>query len=228
MRRSRHNALAILCSPRVIIGASLSQKPSSPQLQLHALFHKKLDHLELEQLTLFNPTAIGALIASWQTQSNAPLLCALHGPGLQEQMIFLHTPHPDKGQLPVSHAPHWQWHHTYLYSVDHQHCFYLCGIKKSILFQYQLMAINHNLPLSLLTTERMALLHCYKQLCGTTFRSSQLANDMTTYHNRVERLFFKDDLARILQIPSQITIPDDLILPLLTLCGLFNAQGTYE
>ncbi len=226
MKKYAHNALAVILSPRAVIGAYLSSNPSSSQLNLHRLHYKKLDHLELEKLILFNSATIGSTLSSWQQQSetSAPLLCALQGP-LQEQLVMLHNAHPTENQLPISHAPHWEWQYTYLYSLDHQHCFYLCGIKKTMIFQYQLMAITHGLTLNLLTTERMALLHCYRLLNGAAYRATQLANAMSAQHNRIEQLFFKEDLPRILQIPPHITITDEMILPLLTACGLFNAQG---
>lgn len=225
MKKSAPKALTVILSARAIIGASLSNEVSAQPLHLHKLFYKKLEHLELEKLFLFNPHVIGTMLSSWHQQAaTTSLLCALQGP-LQEQLIMLHNSHPIISQLPISHAPHWDWQYTYLYSLDHQHCFYLCGIKKAMVFQYQLMAITHELPLNLLTTERMALLHCYRLLNASAYRSTQLANALSAQHNRIEQLFHKEDLSRILQIPSHITITDEMILPLLTACGLFNAQG---
>ncbi len=226
-RQGAHEAFSVIFSPRAITGVFLTQNQSNGSLQLKSLHHKRLSNLELERLTLFNPTTIGSLINQWYTANTqtALLSFALHGPTLEEHMLLLHTAHPTTAQFPISHAPEMHWKHTYLYSFDHRHCFYLCGIPKPLLFQYQLMAITHELPLELLTTERMALAHCYRAMNGTAYRPAQLAHAMQMHGNRIERLFFKEDLSRLLFIPSHITVDDDARLALLTACGLFAMHG---
>lgn len=226
-KQSVHDAFTLIFSPTSILGAWLTKRSSSPQFIVQQLYQQKLNHLELEKLTIFNPTQIGSLITSWYKKSgkSMPLLAALYGPALEEHILLLHNAHPNSNQFPISHAPHWHWEYTYLYSVDHRHCFYLCGIKKSLIFQYQLMAILHQLPLAILTTERMALLHCYRFLFGSAFRAAQLATAMISHNNRIENLFSVDDLPRIVHIPSHVKITNQTALPLLAACGLFQAQG---
>ncbi len=227
-QKSSHEAYTVIFSPRSITGAWIRRNQATNDLSLLSIEHKRLQHLELERLTLFNPTAIGSLIQTWYQKCNAtvPLLFALHGPTTEEHILSLHTAHPNPSHFPVSHAPHLQWKHTYLYSLDHHHIFYLCGIPKPILFQYQLMAIEHHFPLTILTTERMALTHCYRHMYGTAYRRAQLAQSMDTHNNRIERLFFKEDLSRILKLPPDMQLKDNQRLPLLTACGLFVMQGT--
>ncbi len=224
---SNYEAYIVLFSPRSITGVWLESKQSTGTIRLVSMHHKKLQHLELERLTIFNPTAIGTLIKTWYKNCHQamPLLFALHGPAIEEHVVALHTAHPTPSQFPISHAPHWHWKHTYLYSLDHRHCFYVCGIKKSILFQYQLMAIEQHLPLSLLTTERMALTHCYRSIFGAAYRPAHLAQSMSMHNNRIEQVFFKEDLSRILKLPADMQLNDSLRLPLLTACGLFVMQG---
>jgi hypothetical protein len=226
-RQESHEAFSVIFSPRAITGAFITQNQHNGTLRLRSLHHHRFSNLELERLTLFNPTVVGSLITQWYKESSttAPLFFALHGPALEEHMLLLHTAHPTNAQFPISHAPHMHWKHTYLYSLDHQHCFYLCGIPKPLLFQYQLMAITHELPLSILTTERMALAHCYRAMNGTAYRSAQLAQALQMHNNRIEQLFFKEDLSRLLLVPTDITITDDARLALLTACGLFAMQG---
>lgn len=225
---SSHEAYTVLFSPRSITGALLKRNPITGTLHLASLQHQQLHNLELERLTIFNPTAIGSLIKQWYAScaQTIPLLFALHGPAIEEHMLLLHTAHPNQSHFPISHAPHMHWKHTYLYSLDHRHCFYLCGIPKPLLFQYQLMAIEQELPLNILTTERMALAHCYRAMNGTAYRPAQLAHALQMQHNRIERLFFKEDLSRILTVPANIKLDDAVHIPLLAACGLFAMQGT--
>ncbi len=155
-----------------------------------------------------------------------PVLCALIGPSIREQIISLPTAHPRIEQLPISHAPHMQWYYNYLYPRDHSHFFYVCGIKKTLLLQYQLLAINNGFDTQLVTTERNALLTLYRSLFGSAFRHSHLGVDMSHRNNIVEHLFSRDDLARILSISPNHDISAHDTIPLLTSCGLF-LSGEY-
>ena len=103
---STYEAYTILLSPRFIIGAWLERKESSGAIRLVSMHHKKLRHLELERLILFNPTAIGKLIKTWyrNCHQEMPLLFALHGPAIEEHVVSLHSAHPTLSQLPIAHA----------------------------------------------------------------------------------------------------------------------------
>ncbi len=225
---NNHDFCAIIFSPRSLIGAHLSKDRLPNRFRLRSLFHYPLSKLELERLTLFNPTDIGRKVAEWCTpyRPHGPIAFALHGPAIEEHLFATHNAHPSMDQFPIQHAPFWQWEHTYLFSRNHQHYFYLCGIKKSLLFQYQLMAITNNIPVSLITTERMALAHCFRNLFGVAYRSAHIADAMEMHNDRIENLFFNDDFSRILSTPPDIEIKDEFKLPLLTACGLFSMQGS--
>ncbi len=223
-KRNDYDFCAIVFSPRFLIGAQLSKDRLPNRFQLRSLLYFPLSRLELERLTIFNPTEIGKKIAEFHILKS-PIAFALHGPAIEEHLFATHTAHPSMDQFPIQHAPFWQWEQTYFFSRDHKHYFYLCGIKKSLLFQYQLMAISNHIPISLITTERMALAHCFRSLFGDAYRPAHLAEAMGMYRDRIESLFSKDDFSRILSIPPNIQIKDELKLPLLTACGLFSMQG---
>lgn len=227
MRYARNrNIFAYTFTPRTITGCWLSSPPNSTSIHVLAYHRKTIDHLELEHAYIFNPTRIAALTASWYraTKQTMPIGYALVGPAIQEKITPLATAHPTFNQLPIAHSPHMQWEYTYLYSYDQAHYFYLCGIQKTLLFQYQLLSINTQLPLQILTTQSMALLNAYRLLFGTAFRPSQLALALTKCKQNIEQLFSRDDLARLLTFPSQAhPMPRDTI-PLLVSCGLFAEQ----
>jgi hypothetical protein len=222
-----HNVFAYIFTPRIITGCWLSLHRENNRIQLRSYHKKIIDHLELEHLYIFNPTRIGSLIASWYhaTKQKMPIAYALAGPSIYEKIVPTTTAHPTPNQLPISPALHLQWEHAYLYSYDSAHYFYLCGIQKTLLFQYQLLAIRMQLPLHSITTQGMALLDIYRYLFGSTYRPAQLAMALTKCNNNIEQLFSRDDLARLLMLPAQYNLSPSDIIPLLTACGLFVAEG---
>lgn len=226
MKGITHNHLAIIISPRQLLGACIQKNPSNSAFTLNALHEKKIENLELERLTIFNPEIIGTTITSWlqQTPSTA-VSFALFGPSLQEHIFSTHTPDPSLDQFPLPHNPSWHWEKSYLFSRDHQHYFYLCGIKKYLLFQYQLLAIRMKIPLAIITSESIALLHCFRSLFGSIYRPNHLAEAMALHHDRIEQLFFYEDFRRAIHSSNSIEIQEEQRLPLLAACGLATMQG---
>jgi hypothetical protein len=223
------NLFTYVFTPHTITGCWLSSSSTTAPLQLHSLYRTTITQLELEHLLVFNPTRIAALISSWYqaTDHQMPIVCALSGPLVDEQIIPLPTAHPTSNQLPITHTPHLQWRYTYLYSYDVAHYFYICGITTPLLFQYQLLGITAQLPLQSITSCGIALLRAYRLLFGTAFRPAQLAIAFMQRKHHIEQLFSRDDLARLLHIPSSISIIPSDVIPLITCCGLF-AERYYE
>ena len=220
--RSR-NLFAYTFTPRTITGCWLSSSPGTTSFKVHSYHKKTIDHLELEHLYIFNPTRIAPLLTSWYhaTKQTMPIACALVGPSVQEQIIPLTTAHPTPDQLPIIIAPHLQWEYTYLYSYDMAHYFYLCGITKPLLFQYQLLGITTQLPFTTITTQGLALLTAYRFIFGTAFRPAQLAMALTKCDTSIEQLFSRDDLERLCILSPHIDATERDAIPLLTSCGLF-------
>ncbi len=220
--RSR-NLFAYTFTPRTITGCWLSSSPGSTSFKVHSYHKKTIDHLELEHLYIFNPTRIAALITSWYhaAKQTMPIACTLVGPSVQEQIIPLATAHPTDDQLPIILAPHLQWEYTYLYSYDMAHYFYLCGITKPLLFQYQLLGITTQLPFRTITAQGLALLTAYRFIFGAAFRPAQLATALTKCDTNIEQLFTRDDLERLCILPSPIDYTQTDAIPLLASCGLF-------
>ena len=128
--------------------------------------------------------------------------------------------HPSLNQFPISYEPKWHWEYQYLYPHDHQYYFYLCGIQKPLLLQYQLLALQSDLNLRSLTSERIGLLKTYRHLFGAAFRRAHLGNDLMNRNNQIERLFTKEDLSRTLSTAHDIAIEEHDMIPLLAACGL--------
>ncbi len=224
--RSR-NIFAYTFTPRTITGCWLSSSPATFSFKVESYHTQTIDHLELEHGYIFNPTRLIPLLTSWYTatKKSMPIACALVGPSIQEKIIPLPTAHPTPDQLPIIHAPHLQWEYTYLYSYDAAHYFYLCCLKKTLLFQYQLLGIRAQLPLHTITTQGIALLTAYRFIFGAAFRPAQLAMSLTKC-NRLEQLFSRDDLDRLCTITSPLSITTVDTIPLLVSCGLFANELT--
>lgn len=223
MRRSDNIILTIQCTPRAIFGCLLSR--NSQRIIIHRYGAMPLEHLELEQLILFNPTTIGNYISSWYRgiDKEIPLLMSLSGPSIIEKLVPLPVTHPTIDQFAIPHGPDWHWDFIYLYSIDTMHYFYLTGIRRSILFQYQLLALHHQFPIKTVTSNAMALLSLYKHKTGSSYRASQLAEHLTRARS-IERLFMQDDLERIAALPSGTVIAKEDTLPLLIACGLLVGE----
>ncbi len=218
-----HNAFLITINPRTITCSYLSQSNQTHTISLKSYNTLKFDNLELENLIIFNPTTLSRYIANTYqpyAHKNTPVLLALNGPSLYTKILSTPNAHPTLEQFPISHAPHWLWEYSYLYSHNHRHYFYVCGMQRTLLLQYQLLSITTHLPMHTITTEYMALLQIYRYMFGSAFRHSQLGEALLEQNNTIEQLFTADDLHRLLSIPSDQTIQDTDHIPLLTACGL--------
>lgn len=210
-------------TPRFITGCILSKKEGSTSFTLHTYHKKIVDYLALEHLYIFNPTYVRTILLSWYPKSNhkLPVACGLLGPSLHEEITPFATMTPLAMDDPYTNPLHMHREYSYLYSYENLHYFYRCAIEQTILFQYKLLSITARLPFHIITTQNIALLSVYRALFGATYRSAQLALALTRCNNSIEDLFSSDDLARLLSIPSSITLSDEDIRPLLVSCGLF-------
>ncbi len=224
----QHDAFVITITPRSIIYSHLHRPAQAPLIQLKSHNTQTLDTLELEKLVIFNPTTIINQIQKQYlavADPSMPVLMALNGPSLFTKIISSTKAHPSISQLNLPRTPHIQWAHRYLYSHDHRHYFYVCGIPQQIVLQYQLMSITAQLPLRLLSSEHMALLHLYHHLSGAQFRHSELGATLTERNNNIEQLFSPDDLERVLSLTTSQEGANKNQIPLLTACGLFISEG---
>ena len=110
--------------------------------------------------------------------------------------------------------------------------FYLAGIKRELLAQYQLLALRNNLNLITVTSSTMALLKLYKHNQGSQFRHSQLGIDLATHNHRVEHILDELVLNRYVTAdPSlSITMQDEapFLLPMLGLFIMRNTNNEYD
>jgi hypothetical protein len=193
-------------------------------LVLRAYKRYQLDNNEIVHANLFNPTTIKYNITSFlyeHNQQNAFVAFGCDGFILDEQYTALPTSTPHRTDFGVSSRNSIMWDYRYLYPNDHgQFVFYLYTMPRSLILQYQLLAIAAQCNLITITTTSMALLSAYQHIFGSAFRRSQLAIDMARHNNAINTLISADILKRIIQVPAAILLQDELPY-IAAACGIF-------
>jgi len=195
--------------------------------QIKAYQRHSLDHFELEQLVLFNPTYIKNIIITFLSayhKKNAFIFFSFNGPSIIEYCIAFAISTPKREDFGIPHSSNMLWNYQYLYQNDDgQFIFYVYKIPQFLLLQYKLLAISTYCNVITMTTQNMAFLYCYKNIFGINFRQSQLAVDMMKNNNIFEHLISAEILQQMIQIPSSLSIKKELPY-LATSYGLFS-QG---
>jgi hypothetical protein len=222
--------VTITFQPQVMTCSLITPSKRFAPLALQAYKKITFCELELESLIVFNATKISQHITDFLDSCNARnafVACSLRGPKLFERFVPLTKADPSMEDFAVPEGNHMLWDYRFAYPADNGlWVFYVTGMPRSLLLQYQLLAISTQCNLITLTSERMALLKLYEYQHGAAFRRSQLAIDMVRHHNMIEYLFDSDTLSRILHIPSALAhhrVHD--AHHLLSACGLFVSNA---
>jgi len=197
---------------------------------LKAYHTEKLENLELEQLIIFNPSHIGSVIKQFLKFNNIKnpfTFFCLNGPTIVEQFVPAESATPDPDQFPLVHKNNLIWDYTYLYSTDNgQFMFYVSGIKREQLFQYQLLAINNQLNLISVTSDTMALINLYEHTKGSQFRHSQLGIDLLENNHQVNHIISESILDELVSIDPSVCVDIKTEAPsLLSALGLFITRN---
>lgn len=227
--QNNNQLVTITFQPQVMTCSLITLSKQSAPLALHAYKKFTFQELELESLIVFNATKIKQHINDFLDSCNAHtafVACSLRGPILFERFVSTTKVDASMEDFEIPERSHMLWDYRFAYPADNGlWVFYLMGMPRTLLLQYQLLAINAQLNLLTITSERMALLKLYEYQHGNAFRRSQLAIDMLRHHNMVEYLFDGDALSRMLYIPSNLAHHRiDDAQHLLSACGLFVAN----
>lgn len=128
-------------------------------------------------------------------------MVALNAPLMHEEFVRLSKASPSPGDF--SHKSLYQllWDFHYLYGLDDgSHLFYVRGIKKSVLFEYELLAKQTDLILTAVTSQYAAQLNAYAYVYGPAFRQSQRALDLIKYEYKISQSIKKETLSQLLKI----------------------------
>ena len=222
-----NNIVTMTFHPQHLCLSWITHKKGRAPLALQAYKRFPLHNLELERLTIFNPTQLKKMITSFLSThklNNAFVIFGLSGPGIKEKMVTVShaSPTPDDFALPISKDLLWDF--QYLYPKDNsQFVFYVYGIPQHILFQYQLLAIAAKLNVIKITPARVGLFNAYQFLFGDAFRQGQLALDMIRNHNMIEQVFTNETITRMIEISPDIDKKQEQS-HILQACGLFVSE----
>lgn len=222
-----NQVVTITFQPQHLCCSWITQTHGRAPLSLRAYQRFPLQQLELERLTIFNPTRIKKKIATFLHKhklSHAFIIFGLNGPELKEKIVTLDTASPTRDDFVLPTTKDLLWDFCYLYPKgDGKFIFYVYGIPQYLLFQYQLLAITAQLNVIKITPLRMALLHMYKFIYGPAFRTGQLAQDMLRHNNIIENVFSKDMISRIVEVPVNLEKQNELPYVLQS-CSLFVSE----
>lgn len=210
------------------ITCSWVQKTKTGAALLMLRAHKRyaLNNLELHHLIPFSPTVIKKYITSFLCEHNlrnAFITFCLQGPGITEHFIAMPTSTPHRSDFAIANTSSVQWEYRYLYpNHDGQYIFYAYAIPRSLILQYQLLAMSIGCNLISITTQTAALLDAYKNIFGTAFRKSQLAVDMMRHENNIQELISDDAVRRMVSLSGGVTKEE--YGDIAAACGVFCAE----
>ena len=175
--------------------------------ELKAYQRYPLDHGEFAQ-QLFNPTYIKSCITNFlhhHALKNPSISASISGNGILEKLISvpMATPHADDFAMPELQSMVWDY--IYLYPNDTSNfTFYVCGIARPLLFEYQLLSLAAHLNITMFTTPTTAALTLYTHLHGDTLRRNSLIHHVATSSQLQEKLFTNDSIDSLMQIKSTV------------------------
>ncbi len=229
--RNRDRCVTIFFCPQSVICMSfeVSQSCTTPFL-LSAYERFDLFHLELESLTLFNPTRIARYVQQFLKKyaiRDPFVIYALEGPLLFETYVELPDRVPNRSDFNIRELKGLSWEYRYIYPTEHgQSVFYVAGIAPALIAQYQIFTVIAGLNVVAMIPASMALLHVYRYQHGTAFRRTQLAIDMLQHHNITDYFCTQDTFSRLVTVAQGVVIDRVRdIRPILVACGAFMSEG---
>ncbi len=150
---------------------------------------------------LINRMRVEKLIADFITEQkgeNAAISFVFGQPLVVQEIVY----RPDK-DIQKYLKQKWQAHHCqahYLFSWEHEFCFYVCGIPQPVFFCYLLLASGR--PLQTVTTRYASMLQVYRKQQGSLLNQSQLAVTMRASNHTVPIDYAK--LATTISLPPVI------------------------
>ncbi len=147
--------------------------------ELKAYKHILLEVHPKTSLTIHNPTRLRSVINTFlelHDLKDACIVASLAGDGLTEKQIMLNRPTAELKSVEGTDPLLWHYYCLQEDNVGPQAPWYTCGMKRELLFQYQLLAMTAKINLIQITTPTMALLKAYKFLKGDNQRKTNIVD----------------------------------------------------
>jgi len=225
----RNEHIALTLSPSALVcswwGDIHAQQP-----ELKAYQRIPLAHGEYSNGLIYNPTKLKHHIDTFLHTNklhNSFVHVAFNSPQCIEKIITLPHSSPTTHDFQLPELKKCAWNYQYLYPTENQFAFYVCGLPRELLAQYKLLALSTPLNMIMLTTGHIALFTVYKQLFTSSFRQSQLANDMIKHNHSLHSYFSPEMMHRMTNINRNVVINMKQEFPYVAQSlGLILAQGS--
>lgn len=143
-------------------------------------------------------------VARYQLK-NSFFSIALTAPLIHEELTRLSKASPHPADFSPASLHHLLWDYQYLHGLDDgNHVFYVKGIKKSVLFEYELLARHTELVLTMVTSTYTAQLNAYARIYGKAFRQSQRALDLIKHNYKISESLNTQTVSQLLKMSSAI------------------------
>lgn len=156
--------VTLMIQPNVLLLSCFQQSKKDPTKVVHKAWEvKNLDCLQIEHGIIFNPTHVTEIIAEFLKKNR--LKNCFVSIGLSETMVWERCCWILQEQPTSDHLCHEArtlvWNYTQLSRSESsdKKLFYLFGIAREIVFQYQLLALNVPFNCSTITSKNRALLY---------------------------------------------------------------------
>ena len=226
----KNEIITLSLSPTELALAWITKEKKRNKPALKALKKIPITNCAFENNVVFNPTFLYSHVADFLTYHslhNAFITCALSGPTIFENIVAFTTTTPTPGDLNLENSHKKIWNTHYLYPTENaQFQFYVAGIPRELLFQYQLFTQSVSLNVLTITTPFAAQLQTYQHIHNNAVRQEQLAYDMKQYNNDLSKTLTTNSLEQLVRIDSaNYYIDEKKDMPLLhTLAGLYFAE----
>jgi len=179
--------ITLSLNPTELTCAWITQEKNRTKPTLKALKKISITNCAFENNIIFSPKFLYTHVAQFiefNKLHNAFITCALSGPSVIQEIIAFQTATPTLDDLKKDDFHKKIWNIEYLYPTDEaQFQYYIAGIPRELLFQYQLFIRTVSLNLLTITTPFIAQFQVYQHMHNYTIRQEQLAQDMKYNNN---------------------------------------------
>lgn len=191
-------------------------------IQLHALYNYQLSAYAHVDGALFNMHDITAKIKQFiatHAIKNAVAAIACAENTVYQTVTTSPLATPTNAYFHNSALQQMIWQAHYLHPLHDLFAFYIIGIRREQLAQYQLLALQAGLNLVHLSAALPAALKTYKKIHGTQFKSIDHANSLANYHAAL-KAHQQKGIAHLAEYAPTITINESSMDAIITACGL--------
>lgn len=179
--------VGVTITPRTLTCSWIQPSPdTSLPYTLKAYKHMLHEPHEKNSLVLYNPTRVRSHIVTFlqlHELEDSLVVFALAGNGMTEKQLMLAQPAAQLKTIEQDEQTAWQYFRLQDNPNLPQSPWYCCGITRSILFQYQLLAIQTEANVVQITTPTMALIKAYRHIKGSTHEVGKPGNHILEYVN---------------------------------------------